>query len=156
MKRIAWQATTEKMARLTRKSLKFKRKQARPLMDIAQPSWLFVHRNGASNVSRHRHNDRYNHSTGYMYLDYSIQHVYYQHTKRYHQTDEHCQCSNAQTKHGDTMRTEKELLKIREAFSFAMLDLLDVYDELLETYTVWIAPEPSVNDLLKNEKESNV
>ena len=53
------------------------------------------------------------------------------------------------------MRTEKELLKIREAFSFAMLDLLDVYDELLETYTVWIAPEPSVNDLLKNEVESN-
>ena len=53
------------------------------------------------------------------------------------------------------MRTEKELLKIREAFSFAMLDLLDVYDELLETDRVWVAPEPTANDLLKNEVESN-
>lgn len=54
------------------------------------------------------------------------------------------------------MRTEKELLKIREAFSFAMLDLLDVYDELLETDRVWVAPEPSVNDLAKSQDESNV
>lgn len=53
------------------------------------------------------------------------------------------------------MRTEKELLKIREAFSFAMLDLLDVYDELLETDRVWVAPEPTANDLLKNEVEAN-
>jgi len=53
------------------------------------------------------------------------------------------------------MRTEKELLKIREAFSFAMLDLLDVYDELLETERIWVAPEPTVNDVTKNEEESN-
>jgi hypothetical protein len=143
------------MARLGRKSLRFKRKQVRLLMDIAQPNWLSVHRNGASNVSRHRHNDRYNHSTGCMYLDYSIQHVYHQHTERYHQAHEQCQCSTAQAEHGDAMRTEKELLKIKEAFALAMLDLLDVYDELLATGRVWVAPEPTANDLLKNEEESN-
>jgi hypothetical protein len=72
MKEIAWQAMIGKTARLTKKSLRFKRKQARPLMDIALLNWLSEQRNGASNVSRHRHNDRYNHSTGCMYLDYSI------------------------------------------------------------------------------------
>jgi hypothetical protein len=49
----------EKMARLTKRSLKFKRKQARPLVDIALVNWLFVHRKGENNVSRYRHNDRY-------------------------------------------------------------------------------------------------
>lgn len=53
------------------------------------------------------------------------------------------------------MRTEKELLKIKEAFALAMLDLLDVYDELLATGRVWVADEPSVNDIAKNEEESN-
>lgn len=53
------------------------------------------------------------------------------------------------------MRTREELLKIKEAFAYAMLDLLDVYDELLATDRVWVAPEPTVNDILKNEEESN-
>ena len=54
-----------------------------------------------------------------------------------------------------TMRTREELLKIKEAFAYAMLDLLDVYDEMLATDRVWVAPEPTVNDLLKNDEESN-
>jgi hypothetical protein len=67
------------------------------------------------------------------------------------------------------MRTREELLKIKEAFAFAMLDLLDVYDELLATGRVWVADEmydniiskivesskPTVNDIAKNEEESN-
>ena len=53
------------------------------------------------------------------------------------------------------MRTREELFKIKEAFAYAMLDLLNVYDELLATGRVWVAPEPSVNDLLKNDEESN-
>lgn len=53
------------------------------------------------------------------------------------------------------MRTHEELMKIKEAFALAMLDLLDVYDELLATGRVWVAPEPTINDLLKNEEESN-
>ena len=53
------------------------------------------------------------------------------------------------------MRSQSELLKIKEAFALAMLDLLDVYDELLTTDRVWVAPEPTLNDLLKNEEESN-
>ncbi len=53
------------------------------------------------------------------------------------------------------MRTHAELLKIKEAFAYAMLDLLDVYDELLATGRVWVAPEPTVNDLLKNDEEAN-
>jgi hypothetical protein len=53
------------------------------------------------------------------------------------------------------MRTREELMKIKEAFAFAMLDLLDVYDELLATGRVWVADEPTVNDLAKNEEESN-
>ena len=53
------------------------------------------------------------------------------------------------------MRTREELLKIKEAFAYAMLDLLDVYDELLATDRVWVAPEPTVNDILKNQEESN-
>jgi hypothetical protein len=67
------------------------------------------------------------------------------------------------------MRTREELLKIKEAFAYAMLDLLDVYDELLATGRVYVADEmfdniisktvqasePTVNDLLKNDEESN-
>lgn len=53
------------------------------------------------------------------------------------------------------MRTREELLKIKEAFAYAMIDLLDVYDELLVTDRVWVAPEPTINDILKNEEESN-
>ena len=53
------------------------------------------------------------------------------------------------------MRTREELMKIKEAFAFAMLDLLDVYDELLATGRVWVADEPTVNDLAKNQDESN-
>ena len=56
------------------------------------------------------------------------------------------------------MRTREELLKIKEAFAYAMLDLLDVYDELLATGRVYIADDygfPSVNDFAKNEEESN-
>ena len=68
-----------------------------------------------------------------------------------------------------TMRSREELLKIKEAFAFAMLDLLDVYDELLATGRVWVADEmydniisktvessrPTVNDMAKNQEESN-
>jgi hypothetical protein len=53
------------------------------------------------------------------------------------------------------MRTREELLKIKEAFAYAMIDMLDVYDELIATGRVWVAPEPTINDLLKNEEESN-
>jgi hypothetical protein len=67
------------------------------------------------------------------------------------------------------MRTREELLKIKEAFALAMLDLLDVYDELLATGRVWVADEmydniisktvesskPTVNDMAKNQEESN-
>jgi hypothetical protein len=52
------------MARLGRRNPKYKKKQVRLLMDIAQPNWLSVHRNGASNVSRYRNNHRYNYSVG--------------------------------------------------------------------------------------------
>jgi hypothetical protein len=53
------------------------------------------------------------------------------------------------------MRSREELLKIKEAFALSMLDLLDVYDELLVADRIWVAPEPTLNDLLKNEEESN-
>jgi len=56
------------------------------------------------------------------------------------------------------MRTREELLKIKEVFAFAMLDLLDVYDELLATGRIYVADdsdEPTVNDLAKNQEESN-
>ena len=52
------------------------------------------------------------------------------------------------------MRTREELLKIKEAFSFAVLDLLDVFDELIATGRVYV-DEPTVNDLLKNDEEAN-
>jgi hypothetical protein len=56
------------------------------------------------------------------------------------------------------MRSREELLKIKEAFALAMLDLLDVYDELLATGRIYVADdmnEPTVNDLAKNLEESN-
>lgn len=53
------------------------------------------------------------------------------------------------------MRTREELMKIKEAFALAMLDLLDVYDELLATGRVYVEDEPTVNDLAKNQEESN-
>ena len=55
------------------------------------------------------------------------------------------------------MRSREELLKIKEAFAYAMLDMLDVYDELIGNTPrkLWVQPEPTVNDLLKNEEESN-
>lgn len=54
-------------------------------------------------------------------------------------------------------RTKEELLQIKEAFAYAMMDMLDVYDELISNTPrkLWQAPEPTVNDLIKNEEESN-
>ena len=52
------------------------------------------------------------------------------------------------------MRTREELLKIKEAFAYAMLDMLDVFDELIATGRVYV-DEPTVNDLAKNQEESN-
>ena len=56
-----------------------------------------------------------------------------------------------------TMRSREELLKIKEAFAYAMMDMLDVYDELIGNTPrkLWVQPEPTVNDLVKNEEESN-
>ncbi len=59
------------------------------------------------------------------------------------------------------MRTEQELIKIKEAFSRATLDMLDVFDELIETGRMWVdydesKDNPTVNDLAKNQDESNV
>jgi len=57
------------------------------------------------------------------------------------------------------MRTLTELHKIKEAFAYAMLDLLDVYDELIATGRINVdmqdIDEPTVNDLAKNQEESN-
>ena len=55
-----------------------------------------------------------------------------------------------------TMRSREELLKIKEAFAYAMMDMLDVYDELIGNTPrkLWVQPEPTVNDLVKNEAES--
>ena len=49
-------------------------------------------------------------------------------------------------------------MKIKEAFAYAMIDMLDVYDELLAKGRVYIVDDyglPSVNDFAKNEEESN-
>ena len=56
-----------------------------------------------------------------------------------------------------TMRSQEELLKIKEAFAYAMMDMLDVYDELIGNTPrkLWVQPEPTVNDVAKNEEESN-
>jgi len=55
------------------------------------------------------------------------------------------------------MRSREELLKIKEAFAYAMMDMLDVYDELIGSTTrkLWQGQTPTVNDLAKNEEESN-
>ena len=53
------------------------------------------------------------------------------------------------------MRTREELMKIKEAFAYAMMDMLDVYDELIATGRVYVEDEPTVNDLAKNQDESN-
>ena len=57
------------------------------------------------------------------------------------------------------MRTAKELHKIKEAFALATMDMLDVFDELLETGRMWVEYEPednpTINDLVKNLEESN-
>ena len=53
------------------------------------------------------------------------------------------------------MRTKEELLKIKEAFAYAMIDILDVFDELIATGRVYVEDEPTVNDLAKNQDESN-
>jgi len=55
------------------------------------------------------------------------------------------------------MRSREELLKIKEAFAYAMMDMLDVYDEFIGTTTrkLWQGQAPTVNDLAKNEEESN-
>ena len=53
------------------------------------------------------------------------------------------------------MRTREELLKIKEAFAYAMIDMLDVFDELIATGRVYVEDEPTVNDLAKSQDESN-
>ena len=53
------------------------------------------------------------------------------------------------------MRTREELMKIKEAFAYAMMDMLDVYDELLATGRIYVEDEPTVNDIAKNQDESN-
>ena len=53
------------------------------------------------------------------------------------------------------MRTREELLKIKEAFAYAMIDILDVFDELIATGRIYVEDEPTVNDLAKNQDESN-
>ena len=52
------------------------------------------------------------------------------------------------------MRTKEELLKIKEAFAYAMIDMLDVFDELIATNRVYVEDEPTINDLAKSEAES--
>lgn len=53
------------------------------------------------------------------------------------------------------MRTREEIMKIKEAFAYALMDMLDISDELLATGRVYIEDEPTVNDLAKNQDESN-
>ena len=55
------------------------------------------------------------------------------------------------------MRSREELLKIKEAFAYAMLDMLDVYDELIGNTPrkLWHGEQPTVNDVVKNDEESN-
>jgi len=54
------------------------------------------------------------------------------------------------------MRSREELLKIKEAFAYAMMDMLDVYDEFIGNTPrkLWQGQVPTVNDLAKNEEES--
>jgi hypothetical protein len=53
------------------------------------------------------------------------------------------------------MKTREELLKIKEAFAYAMIDMLDVLDEMIATGRVSIDLEPTINDLQKNDEETN-
>jgi hypothetical protein len=53
------------------------------------------------------------------------------------------------------MRSREELLKIKEAFAYAVMDMLDVFDELIATGRIYVADEPTINDLAKNQDESN-
>jgi hypothetical protein len=55
------------------------------------------------------------------------------------------------------MRSREELLKIKEAFAYAMMDMLDVYDEFIGNTPrkLWEGQVPTVNDVAKNEEESN-
>jgi hypothetical protein len=53
------------------------------------------------------------------------------------------------------MRSREELLKIKEAFAYAVMDMLDVFDELIATGRVYVADEPTINDLAKNQDEFN-
>jgi len=53
------------------------------------------------------------------------------------------------------MRSREELLKIKEAFAYAVMDMLDVFDELIATGRIYVADEPTINDIAKNQDESN-
>ena len=53
------------------------------------------------------------------------------------------------------MRSREELLKIKEAFAYTVMDMLDVFDELIATGRIYVADEPTINDLAKNQDESN-
>jgi hypothetical protein len=55
------------------------------------------------------------------------------------------------------MRSREELLKIKEAFAYAVMDMLDVYDELIGNTPrkLWQGEQPTVNDVVKNDEESN-
>lgn len=53
------------------------------------------------------------------------------------------------------MRTYEELSKIKEAFSLATMDMLDVFDELMVTGRMYVEDVPTVNDLIKNQEENN-
>jgi hypothetical protein len=48
------------------------------------------------------------------------------------------------------MRTREELMKIKEAFAYAMMDMLDVYDELLATGRIYVEDEPTVTNRQKS------
>jgi hypothetical protein len=64
-------------------------------------------------------------------------------------------CNQTQDGKVDSNENREELLKIKEAFAYAMMDMLDVYDELLATGRIYVEDEPTVNDLAKNQDESN-
>ena len=62
------------------------------------------------------------------------------------------------------MRTREQLLQIKEEFSHAILNMIDVYDELIKMTEFQESDEsieyegdklPTVNDLAKNQDESN-
>ena len=62
------------------------------------------------------------------------------------------------------MRTREQLLQIKEEFSHAILNMIDVYDELIKMTEFQESDEsieyegdklPTVNDLAKSQDESN-